>query len=155
MSDIVGLYNAFNNSSALQLGDILEMSRQYDALEGQPSSSTTHSEPSYLRKHAVQKDLSALDAEIRELDDEIAKRQALRADLVAQRASLLKQFADIQTNQPQANGKGKQRATIDYASEGWEWADPLRKTMKRMFNIDKFRLCQEACVHPSFPCCED
>lgn len=94
--------------------------------------------------------VSALDAEIRSIDDQIEKLKECRRDLVVEKDDLIRRRQDsLQTVSSSAaaygrDGKGKGSAigTIDYTIE-FKWGPQLKGTMKKVFGISAFRLCQQ------------
>ncbi|KAL4073701.1 ATP-dependent DNA helicase [Scleroderma citrinum] len=113
-----------------------------------PSSAPAQS--SYLHKHDLNSRVDALEAEIHGIDSQIQKlkdlRQALvteKEDLVQEALSLSRRVTPTVPNQKN-DGKGKLRSngTIDYTIE-FDWSSQLKGTMKKVFGIDNFRLCQQ------------
>ncbi|KIK97438.1 hypothetical protein PAXRUDRAFT_31795 [Paxillus rubicundulus Ve08.2h10] len=128
---------------------ILEFSRVQNHREmGVAGSSEEAAQPSYLRKHELSARLSALEYEIQGVDEQVQKLKALRQNLLAEKQDVLRQTQAISHAQPAItaaiNGKGKAKAsgTIDYAME-FDWAPQLKGTMKKVFGISSFRLCQQ------------
>lgn len=127
---------------------ILEMSRFEYQKDVDTSGAPKESEkPSYLRKHGTNTRLSALDSEIKEIDEQMEQLKALRQHLLQEKQELMRQNNTISaqpTENTTANGKGKARAsgTIDYTVE-FDWDPQLKGTMKKVFGIVNFRLCQQ------------
>lgn len=105
--------------------------------------------PSYLQKHDVNTRLSSLEVEIQGIDEQIKKLTALREALIAEKDDLTRERSRINLAQPsrglndaiQTKGKGKS-ATVDY-TVSFDWSTQLQLTMKKVFNIGDFRLCQK------------
>ncbi|KIJ15140.1 hypothetical protein PAXINDRAFT_180755 [Paxillus involutus ATCC 200175] len=128
---------------------ILEFSRVQNRGEvGVAGPSKETAQPSYLRKHELSARLSALESEIQGVDEQVQKLKALRQSLLAEKQEVLRQTQAISHAQPATtaaiNGKGKAKTsgTIDYAME-FDWAPQLKGTMKKVFGISSFRLCQQ------------
>ncbi|KAG1734010.1 hypothetical protein EDB19DRAFT_1183624 [Suillus lakei] len=104
---------------------------------------------SYLQKHDVNTRVSSLEVEIQGIDEQIKKLTALRGTLIAEKDDLTRERDRINHVQPsrgldhavQTKGKGK-TATVDY-TVSFDWSTQLQLTMKKVFNIGDFRLCQK------------
>jgi ATP-dependent DNA helicase Q1 len=130
----------------------LELSREVCQSNSAPGPSKSVDEPSYLRKQALNAQLSGIESEIREIDQEIKDRKEIRSDLLRQKADIEKQIKEVQptrngtTGALDKKGKGKARQDgIDYMLE-FDWSYELKARMKKVFGIDNFRLCQQGCV---------
>lgn len=135
------------------MDDIIEMSLVNDC-RGAPISNPPNSveELSHLRKHGLNARLSSLDVEIQGIDEQIRKLTALRETLISEKEDLTQERN--RTNHPHqeqgpgslgeaARTKGKSKvATVDY-TVNFDWSTQLRVTMKKVFNIGDFRLCQK------------
>ncbi|KAG8216338.1 ATP-dependent DNA helicase [Butyriboletus roseoflavus] len=128
---------------------ILEMSRyEYHKGFGIAETPKESGQPSYLRKHEMNARLSAVDIEIKGVDEQIEQLKALRQNLLQERQEMMRENKTISnaqsTGNTTANGKGKARAsgTIDYTIE-FDWNPQLKSTMKKVFGIASFRLCQQ------------
>lgn len=94
--------------------------------------------------------VSALDAEIRSVDDQIEKLKVYRRDLVVEKDDLIRQRQDslqamsssVSAYNNSGNGKRSVIETIDYTIE-FGWGPQLKGTMKKVFGISAFRLCQQ------------
>lgn len=103
----------------------------------------------YIQKHDVNTRLSSLEVEIQGIDEQIEKLTALRGTLIAEKDNLTRERSRINVVQPsrglndavQNKGKGK-AATVDY-TVSFDWSTQLQLTMKKVFNIGDFRLCQK------------
>jgi ATP-dependent DNA helicase Q1 len=132
------------------MDDIIEMSL-VDHCRGAPGSGSSKSleKPSYLQKHGLNTRLSSLEVEIQGVDEQIRKLTALRETLIAEKRDLTQERDRINHVQP-AQGlgdavctKGKNKvATVDYTAS-FDWSRQLQATMKKVFNISDFRLCQK------------
>lgn len=135
--------------------DILEMTLM-DQRPGVPVNvahpSQSAKTPSYLQKHDVNTRLSSLEVEIQGIDEQIKKLTALRGTLIAEKDDLTQERSRINLVQPsrglndavRTKGKGK-AATVDY-TVSFDWSTQLQLTMKKVFNIGDFRLCQKGSV---------
>lgn len=126
---------------------------------GVPSSSSSkldgaHSEPAYVRRHALQSRVSALSAEIASIDEDIARLNALREGCLRERAEAEQALNSIRlasaaqrNHDTTAGGPSTSNSAsagrIDYAGE-FEWTAGMKAKMKAVFGIREFRLCQEA-----------
>jgi ATP-dependent DNA helicase Q1 len=108
-----------------------------------------HGGPTYERKQTLNVEIAKLDAELTNIDEEISKLRELRKLRAEERQKLVDEYerASAPVN---AKGKGKATGGIDYGSADFEWSGELRSQMKKVFNIDNFRLCQQGWVSPSF-----
>ncbi|KAF8122865.1 ATP-dependent DNA helicase [Boletus edulis] len=128
---------------------ILEMSRfEHHKNLGIPETPKESAQPSYLRKHEMNTRLSAVESEIKEVDEQIEQLKALRQTLLQEKQDIMRQSKMISGTQSTAstdiNGKGKAKAsgTIDYTIE-FDWNPQLKGTMRKVFGISSFRLCQQ------------
>lgn len=128
---------------------VLEMSRhEYHKDLGNAVPPKESGQPSYVRKHEMNARLSALESEIKGVDEQIEQLKALRQNLLQEKQEIMRQNKTISnavsTGNTTANGKGKARATgtIDYTIE-FDWDPQLKGTMKKVFGITGFRLCQQ------------
>jgi ATP-dependent DNA helicase Q1 len=141
------------------MDDILELSRNH--FPPSPGHTTTSKaylerpadEPSYLSKPHLQARLGALAQEISSIEASIADLQKIKAELLREQNIVKKELNEIDSNRGGAihkdstNGQGKEvvirrGSQINYMDE-FEWSGPLKVTMKSVFGIDNFRLCQE------------
>lgn len=105
--------------------------------------------PSYIQKHDVNTRLSSLEVEIQGIDEQIKKLTALRGTLIAEKDDLTRERSRMNLVQPsrglndavQTKGKSK-AATVDYNVD-FDWSTQLQLTMKKVFSIGDFRLCQK------------
>lgn len=134
------------------MDDIINMSL-VDHCNGAPVSDSPKSmeKPSYLQKHDFNTRLSSLEVEIQGIDEQIRKLTALKETLIAEKEDLTQERNRISHVQPvqrlgeAVRTKGKNRleaATVDY-SVSFDWSTQLQVTMKKVFNIADFRLCQK------------
>lgn len=111
--------------------------------------------PSYIQKHDVNTRLSSLEVEIQGIDEQIKKLTALRGTLIAEKDDLTRERNRMNLVQPsrglndavQTKGKSK-AATVDYTVD-FDWSTQLQLTMKKVFSIGDFRLCQKGSVRCS------
>ena len=137
---------------------VLDMSlREYRASNGYPKPmagpSTTNGakRPSYLQKRELNGRLSSIESEIADVENNIAQLQTLRASLIADRQQVLNELEKLDShtrpfssNAGSSKGKDRQQSDLIDYKEQFEWTPLLMATMKRVFNINNFRLCQEA-----------
>ncbi len=101
----------------------------------------------HIRKerHRIEEEISQIDAELKKYDDDIKTLQILRE---TRKQDQLKFIAELNALIGVGNqkGKGKAKGGIDYASEAFEWSNSLKSTMRDVFKIKNFRLCQLGCV---------
>ena len=151
VSDDVSTPRSANNQICdfHQMEAILEMSRfEYQKDLGITEASKGSEQPSYLRKHEMNTRLSALESEIKGVDEQIEQLKALRQNLLQEKQEVMRQNKMASSAQSAGNttvnGKGKARAsgTIDYTIE-FDWDPQLKGTMKKVFGITNFRLCQQ------------
>lgn len=128
---------------------ILEMSRyEYNKGLGTAEAPKEKGQPSYLHKHEMNTRLAALESEIRGVDEQIENLKALRQNLLEEKQEVLRQHKTISDarcdGNSTTNGKGKARAggTINYTID-FDWDPQLKRTMKEVFGISSFRLCQQ------------
>ena len=127
---------------------VLEISRLEYCAPAHPGVTEPPNEseqPSYLRKHEMNARLSALESEIKGVDEQIERLKALRQTLLQEKQEIIRQTSDTRSDgSSTVNGKGKARAsgTIDYTIE-FDWDPQLKRTMKGVFGISRFRLCQQ------------
>ncbi|EIW74415.1 ATP-dependent DNA helicase [Coniophora puteana RWD-64-598 SS2] len=114
------------------------------------ASSLSGNKPSYLdQRHGLKTRLGQLDSEIREADDKIEQWKALRAQLVEEKSGVLIRIEQLNPARPTAtNGtasgaKGKGREVLINYSGEFEWNQQLKGTMRQVFGIREFRLCQQ------------
>lgn len=130
---------------------ILEMSRAdygEDFSIADASKETIQPQPSYLRKHEMNARVSALDVELNGIDEQIEQLKVVRQTLLREKQDILRQSETMSnartTGSKTVNGKGKARAseTINYTIV-FDWDAQLKGTMKKVFGIANFRLCQQ------------
>ncbi|KAJ7654965.1 ATP-dependent DNA helicase [Mycena polygramma] len=126
---------------------ILEMSASNKLPSGPqagPSRSTNgyRDGAAYQRKQTLNQEIAKLDAELQNIDYEVSKLRELRALRFQERQKLLD---ELERAGAPANAKGKGKATggTDYSTDDFAWSGELKLQMKRVFNIDNFRLCQQ------------
>ena len=125
---------------------ILEMSRyEYykDLGMGDPPK-----ELAYLSTHEMNARLSALESEINGIDEQIDDLKALRQTLLQEKEDIIRKNNTISDAQSDGHatvagkGKAKASAAIDYTIE-FDWDPQLKRTMKDVFGMSRFRLCQQ------------
>lgn len=99
---------------------------------------------------------TALNLEVKSIDESIADLQNVRAGLVSELSGVQKELNSLSAGSyatpaaSSSSAKGKQTvkvaSSIDYTQE-FDWSSPLRGRMKQIFGIQSFRLCQEGLVH--------
>lgn len=116
-----------------------------------PSTTNGAKQPSYLQKRELNGRLSSIESEIADVENNIAQLQTLRASLIADRQQVLNELEKLDShtrpfssNAGSSKGKDRQQSDLIDYKEQFEWTPLLMATMKRVFNIDNFRLCQEA-----------
>ncbi|KAF8600248.1 ATP-dependent DNA helicase [Ceratobasidium sp. AG-I] len=153
------------------LDAVLELSRQQyhngggehednvkGAYETPDSSRQNDHKPAYLRKNEVQGQIAALDAELNSIDADIQSLQEARRNVLLEREALQRELAATRTPQQQPSTSSSSRRTgpghstnasgINYADPaGFEWTPELKQRMRKVFNIQDFRLCQEGVVN--------
>lgn len=132
-----------------QMEAILEMSRYEHQKDLRIAEAPRDSgQSSYLRKHEMNARLSALEIEIKGVDEQIEQLKALRQNLLQERQEMMRENKAISNAQSTGNttagDKGKARAsgTINYTMK-FDWDPQLKGTMKKVFGITSFRLCQQ------------
>jgi ATP-dependent DNA helicase Q1 len=106
-------------------------------------------EDSYITKQRLNGELASIDAEIVSINEDIDRLTALRLQLEDRKQAVRRELAQHDVPRQQLRqittnlaGKTPSNNRIDY-SEEFEWSASLRGTMKRVFGIQDFRLCQE------------
>lgn len=117
------------------------------------SSSTVVNGNSYSERQELNGRLSELEAELKDIDDQMEKLRELRSQVVAEKntvneklrtlhgASRLSTSAPLAPSKPA--GQSGQAGTINYMTEIFEWSGGLKARMREVFGIQNFRLCQE------------
>ncbi|TFK49250.1 ATP-dependent DNA helicase [Heliocybe sulcata] len=90
---------------------------------------------------SLQHQISGLDAEIRDAEENVKKWQDLRDTLVNQRRGLVQQLD--QNRIARSAGGSSRKDGIDYNAANFEWTHELKTRMRKVFGIDNFRLCQQ------------
>ncbi|KAH9943544.1 P-loop containing nucleoside triphosphate hydrolase protein [Amylocystis lapponica] len=111
-----------------------------------PSQPKRRAAPAHSRSRVEPIDeLSIIEAELDEVDEEISRLRKLRDSLLARKQYIIqRQPIASAVSAPTANGKGKAKnGDINYFTE-FPWSLGLKAKMKEVFKIDNFRLCQEA-----------
>ncbi|KAJ8517624.1 hypothetical protein ONZ45_g5209 [Pleurotus djamor] len=120
-----------------------------------PNATNAHAGPStgqnaYLdQQKALKTRLAGIESEIASYDDEIRKIQDLRSLRMEEKKELEEELSRLRKESVFGNvgskGKGKERVNdgIDYYSDDFLWVPQLKTTMKRVFGINNFRLCQQ------------
>jgi ATP-dependent DNA helicase Q1 len=127
----------------------LELSREEYQSNSTPVPSRSADEPSYLRKHNLNGELSKIEREISDVDRSIEELRDLRSNLLQQKIEIETRLGEVQPTRNDTSGavdkKGKGKARqdeIDYMLE-FDWSYELKARMKKVFKIDNFRLCQQ------------
>ena len=71
--------------------------------------------------------------------------QRLHTQLVAERRTLEGQLSTSRTIK--ASSKAAVKGTIDYHSSDWEWSNAITQTLRRIFHLSGFRLCQQGVIN--------
>lgn len=92
------------------------------------------------RLRSLQEELEAVQAQIRDLR---RLEKTLNADIESERAR------SASSSRPATQVHGVARPSqhngpVDYTKVGWDWSQRMKQTMKRVWGIESFRLCQEA-----------
>ena len=112
------------------------------------SQSSTKTRTSITRRADIEQRIYAVNAEIAECENRIAREQARRRTLQQELALLHTQMSQNGPVPSTGKGKGRQR-TINYCDR-FEWSDRLIACAQEKFGIEKFRLCQEGWVSLSY-----
>jgi ATP-dependent DNA helicase Q1 len=146
------------------MGEILKLSREeyefinrrdpnYPVATGSKAVSSTPTRSVESESHRLNDRIAEIDRDISKCDQKIEELQTQRALWASERDQLLGKLRQLPLSIPSqslssassVNRKGKGKETensIDYHLEAFEWSRELKTTMKRVFNIDDFRLCQ-------------
>ncbi|KAF8459232.1 P-loop containing nucleoside triphosphate hydrolase protein [Gautieria morchelliformis] len=112
-------------------------------LEG---SSRDGGQPAYVVKQRLNSQISVVENEISSVDSEIEKLQQLRENLATERKELLSQLKSISQTRDSLRSpeQGRKVASgVDY-TDSFDWTCAMKARMKSVFEIESFRLCQEA-----------
>lgn len=138
--------------NCFQLDAILEMSRSgHRSVPPTPAagpskpSEFTITQPSYLRKQELNRNIAQIDAEIAQYDFEIEQIRGLRAVRMDDRQKLIVEL-EQSVSAASRTGKGKPGSGVDYGSDEFEWSSKLKRYSMEIFGIEEFRLCQKGCV---------
>ncbi|KAJ7932543.1 ATP-dependent DNA helicase [Mycena leptocephala] len=126
---------------ALSASNQLPFSRQAQAGPSRPVNGYRDA-PTYQRKGELNQEIAKLDAELKNINDDISKLRELAALRSQERQKLLDELerASAPAN---AKGKGKAIGGTDYSLDDFPWSGELKMQMKKVFKIDNFRLCQQ------------
>ena len=144
--------------TTFQMGEILQLSRaEYEFINrrdpnhsvGSGSGATVASSRAVMsldkhREHLNGR-IAEIDRNINGCDKKIKELQTQRALWSSERDELWRELQQLPSQSVAATVKGKGvQTSIDYHSESfpWPWSKELEETMKNVFNIEKFRLCQ-------------
>ncbi|OCF58975.1 ATP-dependent DNA helicase [Kwoniella mangroviensis CBS 10435] len=106
-------------------------------------------------REAIQVALSKLDKEIKDVEAQIRPLQELHASLNSERRILETQLRTM-NNLPRntntisssvAAGNSSNSGLMDYQSSKFEFSTQVSQTLKRVFHLDNFRLCQEGVIN--------
>ena len=116
---------------------------------------STRSLDTESQSHRINDRIAEIDRDISQCDQKIEELQTKRAVWASERDQLLGKLRQLPLTIPSqsltrsssltVNRKGTGRETensINYQLESFEWSQELVTTMKRVFKIDDFRLCQ-------------
>lgn len=103
--------------------------------------STQHSNPP---RDDLNSRLASINADIRQVENDIANRQNYLAELLETRDATLNEIRSSRRTRVPDKGKAKQTTnTVDYMTESFEWSGQLQSRMKKVFGINDFRFCQK------------
>jgi ATP-dependent DNA helicase Q1 len=129
---------------ALSASNQLPFSRQAQAGPSRPVNGYRDA-PTYQRKGELNQEIAKLDAELKNINDDISKLRELAALRSQERQKLLDELE--RANAPaNTKGKGKAIGGTDYSLDDFPWSGELKMQMKKVFKIDNFRLCQQGWV---------
>ena len=138
------------------MGEILQLSKEeYDFINrhdpshpvGSGSGATVASSRAIIsldrRRERLNGRIAEINRDIIGCDRKIEELQTQRALWSSERDDLLRELQQLPSQSvAAATVKGKVQSSINYHSESFEWSKELEETMKKVFNIDNFRLCQ-------------
>ena len=92
--------------------------------------------------------LRKLDEEIADVDKQVTTLQSYLQSLKVKRLALSQNMAKAKSALYAARNDESptQGDKCNYATSSFPWVHSMKDQMKRVFGIDNFRLCQEACV---------
>ncbi len=99
-----------------------------------------------LSNQELAEELKAIELKIRSIEDQIRECQEIRATLLSDKTDVLRKLEATHRPAPTLVPiKGKQRddgTRVDYNGD-FDWTLALRTNLKKIFNIEDFRLCQK------------
>ncbi|WVQ69090.1 uncharacterized protein L199_007303 [Kwoniella botswanensis] len=106
-------------------------------------------------REAIQVALSKLDKEIKDVEAQIRPLQELHTSLTSERRSLETQLRTMNNLPRHTNtdstlakvGNASNSGLIDYQSSKFEFSTQVSQTLKRVFHLGDFRLCQEGVIN--------
>ncbi|WWD07841.1 hypothetical protein V865_005947 [Kwoniella europaea PYCC6329] len=106
-------------------------------------------------REAIQVALSKLDKEIKDVEAQIRPLQELHTSLTSERRTLESQLRTMNnlprnTNNNSSSitvGNSSNSGLIDYQSSKFEFSTQVSQTLKRVFHLNEFRLCQEGVIN--------
>jgi ATP-dependent DNA helicase Q1 len=99
-----------------------------------------------------------LDVELSSIDHQIKQLQRLRTTLSSDRSALSARIQARRRIVPSGSSSSKlvlaakkkqATTTVDYTKSDFAWSGRVKRTMKEVWGIDEFRLCQEAAINAS------
>ena len=122
--------------------------------------------PVYSKKQELNGRLSALEKELKEIEEKISEFQDLRATIISERQAVLDELRQQNQSRPSyapapVGDRSKGVApgadgAINYMTEVFDWEGVMAARMKEIFNVPSFRLCQRgydfylAHLYPTF-----
>ncbi|EJD05581.1 ATP-dependent DNA helicase [Fomitiporia mediterranea MF3/22] len=116
------------------------------------SSTAVNGDNTYERRQELNGRMSALDAELKDVKEQISDLQDLQAQILAEKQNIDQELKTLNGSRlseviASSSGKGKGKApsggAINYMTEAFEWSGELKARMREVFSIQSFRLCQE------------
>ncbi|TYJ53273.1 hypothetical protein B9479_006087 [Cryptococcus floricola] len=97
-------------------------------------------------RDALKTALAKLDAEIEEVVDQLKPLQALHTSLTAERRALELQLSGSSRTAP-SNAVVSSTGSIDYQSSSFPFTNAIQQTLKNVFSLSSFRLCQQGVIN--------
>ena len=79
---------------------------------------------------------------IKSVEDQIVNLNTLLMSLKQERADFVGAFAPPAQQRVDTVAPGK-NGGVNYLSDDYEWSKHMKNTMRKVFGIDNYRLCQE------------
>ncbi|WVQ74143.1 hypothetical protein IAR50_003735 [Cryptococcus sp. DSM 104548] len=97
-------------------------------------------------RDAIKIALAKLDTEIEEVVAQLKPLQALHTSLTAKRRALEQQLAGSSKTSP-SHAVVSSTGSIDYQSSSFPFANAIQQTLKNIFGLSSFRLCQQGVIN--------